>query len=158
LAKTKKPLPDGMKVLVRNKRAGYDYELSERYEAGLVLLGSEVKALREAKATIQDGYIEIRKGEAWLINVQIQPYSHSQGYFAHEPLRKRKLLLHRHEIKKIDAKFSTKGYSLIPTALILKNGKIKLEFAVGRGKREFEKRQAKRKTESQREIDRAMKR
>jgi SsrA-binding protein len=157
--KKKKPaLPEGVKMLVRNKRATHDYEISDRYEAGLVLLGSEVKALRDQNATLGDGFVEIRGGEAWLVGVQIMPYKHGSEYFAHDPRRRRKLLLHRREIKKLDTKASIKGFTLVPLSLYLKDGRVKLEFGVGRGKREFEKRESKKSAEAKREIDSATKR
>ena len=150
----KTQLPEGVVPLVRNKRAFHDFDISERIEAGLSLVGSEVKSLRDQRAVISDGYVEIRGGEAWLVNVQINPYPWA-NQFNHDPLRRRKLLLKRQEIDKLDVKSSQRGFTLIPLALYLKNGKIKLELGVAKGKRQFEKREASREAEARREIDRA---
>ena len=146
----------GEKVLVRNKKATHDFAISEKFEAGISLVGSEVKSLREQNVNITDAYVEIRGGEAWLINAQIQPYPWA-NQFNHEPRRKRKLLLHRAEIKKLDIKTSQRGFSMVPLSMYMKNGKVKVEFGLGKGKREFEKRSSKKDQEAKREIARAMK-
>ncbi len=143
-------------MLVRNKKAHHDFAISEKYEAGISLVGSEVKSLRDQNANLVDSYVEIRQSEAWLINAQIQPYPWA-NQFNHEPRRKRKLLLHRAEIKKLDIKVSQRGFSMVPLSMYMKNGKVKVEFGVGKGKREFEKRNTKKDREAKREIDRAMK-
>lgn len=150
-------LPEGARLLLRNKRATYDYEITERLEAGMVLVGSEVKSLREARGSLAEGYVQIRRGEAWLVNAQINEYPWA-NQFNHDPMRERKLLLHRDQIEKLDTKVSQKGFSVVPIQIYLKGGRIKLELGVGRGKREYEKRDSKRAAEAKREIDRAMKR
>ena len=148
---------DVVKILARNRRATHDYQIEERVEAGLVLTGSEVKSLRDQRASIAEGFVTIRGGEAYLVNVQIleYPFAHQQN---HEPTRERKLLLHRREIAKLDAKLTLKGYALVPMSIYVKNGRIKLELGVGRGKKQFEKRESVKEAEAKREIDRAMRR
>ncbi|HUH03066.1 MAG TPA: SsrA-binding protein SmpB [Kofleriaceae bacterium] len=141
--KDNKHLPEGVKVLVRNRRATYDYAVSDRVEAGIALLGSEVKSLREGHAVIADGHAVIRNGEAWLVNVKIQEYPWA-NQFNHEPTRERKLLLHRSELKKLATKTQQRGYTLIPMSMYLKDGKIKVELGLATGKRQYDKRQAER--------------
>lgn len=155
--RSKSDLPEGARLLLRNKRGSYDYEITERLEAGMVLVGSEVKSLRESKGSLTEGYIVLRKGEAWLVGAQINEYPWA-NQFNHDPTRDRKLLLHKQEIAKLATKVSQKGFTLVPLQIYLKGGRIKLELGVGRGKREFEKRDSKREAEAKREIDRAMKR
>lgn len=153
----KKQAQDGVKVLVRNRRARHDYEIDETLEAGISLVGSEVKSLRDQRASIAEGHITIRGGEAWLVGAQIQeyPWAHLR---THVPTRDRKLLLHRRELDKLETKLTQRGYTLIPLSLYVKQGHIKLELGVARGKRQYEKRETKKEAEAQREIDRAMRR
>ena len=148
---------DAIKVLVRNRRALHDYAIEERLEAGVALTGSEVKSLRDQRASLAEGFITVRGGEAWLVAVQINeyPWAHQQN---HLPTRERKLLLHRREIGKLDVKLSQKGYSAVPLAIYLKNGRIKIEIGVGRGKKQYEKRETVKEAEAKREIDRALRR
>ena len=148
---------DGIKVLVRNRRAFHDYEIEETLEAGISLLGSEVKSLRDTRASIAEGHIQIRGGQVWLIGVQIQewPWAHER---THEPLRERRLLLHRREIDKLDTRLVQRGYTLVPLAFYVKNGHIKVEIGVARGKKQYEKRESVKEAEAKREIDRAMRR
>ena len=148
---------DVIKVLVRNRRALHDYAIEERLEAGVALTGSEVKSLRDQRASLGEGYVTVRGGEAWLVGVQINeyPWAHQQN---HLPTRERKLLLHRREIGKLDVKLTQKGYSAVPLAIYLKNGRIKVEIGVGRGKKQYEKRETVKEAEAKREIDRAMRR
>ena len=148
---------EGNKVLVRNKKARHDYAIEDTFEAGISLVGSEVKSLRESRASLVDAYAEIRNGEVWLINAQINEYPWA-NQFNHDPKRERKLLLHKHEIKKLGVKTEQRGYTLVPLSIYLKNGKIKVELGLGVGKRFFEKRQSKREAEDKREMDRARKR
>ncbi len=158
MAKKKKKntdVPDDGILLVRNKRGRHDYIIEEQFEAGLVLVGSEVKALRDKRGSLNEGHIDIRKGEAWLINAQIQEYAWA-NQFNHSPERRRKLLLHRREIHKIDVRITQRGYTGVPLALYLRGGRVKLSFGIGRGRREFEKRHAKREAEAKRELARAM--
>jgi len=148
---------DGVKVLVRNRRAFHDYQIGDRIEAGLVLVGSEVKSLREGRAALADAYAEIRGDEAWLVGVQIKEYPWA-NQFNHEPLRDRKLLLHRSEIRKLAIKTQQRGYTLVPLALYLKDGKIKVELGLASGKRKYEKRQAAKEATDRREIAQELKR
>ncbi len=146
-----------MKVLARNRRARHDYDIEETLEAGIALIGSEVKSLRDQRASIAEGHITIRNREAWLVGVQINeyPWAHDRG---HAPTRERKLLLHRREIDKLDTKLTQKGYTLVPLSFYTKGGTIKLEIGVARGKRQYEKRETQKEAEAKREMDRAMRR
>jgi SsrA-binding protein len=143
---------DGHKVLLRNRKARHDYDIEETLEAGVVLVGSEVKSLREAAGSLVDAHAEVRGGELWLIGAQINPYPWA-NQFNHEPLRNRKLLAHRQEIKRLAVKVQQKGMTLVPLEVYVKDGRIKIELAVARGRREYEKRDRKRAAEAQREID-----
>lgn len=145
------------KTVVRNRKALHDYEITDTYEAGIQLVGSEVKSLRDSHASINEGFVEIKNGEAWLVNVQIEEYPWA-NQFNHEPTRRRKLLLHREEIAKLAKLKDQKGMSLLPLSVYLKGGKLKVEVAVGRGKKQYEKRETKKEQEAKREIDRAMNR
>jgi len=150
--------PDGAKVLVKNKKALHDYQIHERIEAGLVLVGSEVKSLREARASLAEGYAEIRNGEAWLVGVQIKEYPWAHQ-FNHDPTRKRKLLLHRGEIRKLGIKTQQRGFTLVPLAIYLNDkGKMKIELALATGKRLYEKRESSKEQTAKREIAHAIKR
>lgn len=154
--RTKSVIPDGARVLVRNRRALHEYEIEEAIEAGIVLVGSEVKSLRDSHGNLNDAYAEIRNDEVWLNNAQIQEYPWA-NQFNHEPMRPRKLLLHRREIRRLAIKTQQRGYTLIPLAIYLNEGKIKVELALAEGKKQYEKREATREAEDQRDIDRAMK-
>jgi SsrA-binding protein len=133
-----------IKILAANRAAGHNYLLLERLEAGLVLTGTEVKAARDGKVQLKDAYGEVLGREAWLKNAHISPYSHG-NIMNHDPLRDRKLLLHRKEIEKLLGKTREKGLTLIPTKIYLKNGKIKCELALARAKKLYDKREAERK-------------
>ena len=150
-------IPEEAIVLVRNKKATHDYEIVERFEAGMVLVGSEVKSLRDRRASLTEGYVEVRGSEAWLVGATINEYPWA-NQFNHDPTRRRKLLLHRAEIKKLDTMVSQRGYSAVPLALYLLRGRVKLLVGVGKGKRMWEKRESKKQSEAQREIDRAVRR
>jgi SsrA-binding protein len=154
--RTKSVIPDGARVLVRNRRALHDYEIEETIEAGIVLVGSEVKSLREAHGNLNDAYAEIRNDEVWLNNATIQEYPWA-NQFNHEPTRPRKLLLHKREIRRLAIKTQQRGFTLIPLAIYLNEGKIKVELGLAEGKKQYEKREATREAEAQRDIDRAMK-
>ncbi len=134
------------KILADNRQAGHNYFLSDRLEAGVVLSGTEVKAARAGKIQIRDAYAEVSGNEAWLVNLHISEYSHGNRY-NHEPTRKRKLLLHRREIDKLIGKTREKGYALLPTKLYLKDNLVKCEIALGKGKKEHDKRDVERKRE-----------
>jgi SsrA-binding protein len=137
------------KLLADNRKASHDYELIETYEAGMVLLGTEVKAIREGRINLRDSYARIEDGELYAFNVHISPYSH-RGYADHAPLRKRKLLLHRAEIRKLIGRTVEKGYTLVPVRMYLKNGKVKMAVSLARGKKAHDKRE----TIKRREVDR----
>ena len=145
----------GQKVVAQNKKARHDYTIEDRYEAGLVLTGTEVKSLRAGRASLVDGYAYVDRGEAWLDAVHIPEYG--QGTWTnHTPRRKRKLLLHRHQIEKLQAAVSQGGYTLVPLSLYFLDGRAKVELAVAKGKREYDKRQTLRERQDKREADRAM--
>lgn len=146
-----------IKILAANRQAGHNYALTDRYEAGLVLTGTEVKAARDGKVQLKDAYADIVADEAWLRNAHISPYSHGNR-MNHDPLRSRKLLLHRDEIDKLVGKTREKGFTLIPTRIYLKHGKIKCELALARAKKLHDKREAARTRETEAEARAAMRR
>jgi SsrA-binding protein len=147
----------GIKIVCQNRKASFDYHIDETIEAGLVLLGPEVKSLREGRASLVDSYARIRRGEAFLHSMHITPYP-----FAHhlelDPVRIRKLLLNKREIKRLIGKTEEKGYSLIPTKVYFKDGKAKVELALAMGKNKYDKRRALKEKELKREMDQARKR
>ena len=145
-----------MKVVCQNRKAYHDYHIEETVEAGIVLLGTEVKSLREGKANLKDCYVLMKGREAFLLNCHISPYSHG-NILNHDPLRTRKLLMHRDEIDKLGGKAAAKGYSLIPLKIYFKDSFAKVEIGVAKGKRLFEKREAIKEREAKREIEKAMK-
>ncbi|MGH9620004.1 MAG: SsrA-binding protein SmpB, partial [Bryobacteraceae bacterium] len=130
---------DAIKLLSENRAAGHSYHLLERYEAGLVLTGTEVKSAKAGKAQLKESYADVSGGEAWLLNAHISEYSHG-NLMNHPPVRKRKLLLHRREIEKLQAATREKGLTIVATRLYLKNGHIKIEIAVAKGKKFHDKR------------------
>ncbi len=140
----------GEKVLSVNRQASHNFYLEERFEAGLVLTGTEVKSIRDGKVNLRDGYADIKGDEVWLYNCHISPYTHG-NIFNHDPLRTRKLLLHKQEIRRLIGKVRERGYTLIPTRLYLKNGRIKAEVALAKGKRDYDKRETERKREDEKE-------
>ncbi|MCS7234698.1 MAG: SsrA-binding protein SmpB [Armatimonadota bacterium] len=143
------------RTVVTNRRARHDYHLEETYEAGLQLLGSEVKSLRAGRASLQDAYAKVRGGEVWLVNMHIAPYEQA-GPFNHDPLRPRKLLLHRAEIRRLVGKVKGRGYTLIPLRVYFRRGRAKVELALARGKKEYDRRADIRKREAERQIARAL--
>jgi SsrA-binding protein len=144
--------PGGRKVIARNKQAFRDYFISDRYEAGLALLGSEVKSLRGGHANLNDAYAEIREGEVWLVNAHINPYSHAT-HVNHEPRRPRKLLLHRDEIRRLATKIQERGFTLVPLELYFTSGRAKVEVGLAKGKRQHDKRAAVRDRDVRREME-----
>ena len=149
------PRDEGERTVATNRRARHDYQILERFEAGIVLTGSEVKSLRQGRASLNEAFARIRSGEAWLENLHIPPYEQGEkrGY---DPLRDRKLLLHRREIERLIGKQQEQGLALVPMRLYFSHGLAKVELGLGRGKREFEKREAIAKREHQREMERAL--
>jgi len=149
--------PEGAERLVAtNRKAFHDYHILEKIEAGLVLQGTEVKSLRDGKANLTDGYVQIRGGEAFLVNVHISPYTHG-NIENHDPTRSRKLLLHARQIRKLDADVAQKGLTVVPLRLYFRQGVVKAEIGVARGKKLHDKRETERRREADREAAVAMK-
>ena len=142
--------------IAENRKAFHDYHLLETFEAGMVLLGTEVKAIREGRVNLRDSFARVEGGEVYLYNVNISPYSH-RGYAEHEPLRRRKLLLHRHEILKLIGKTVEKGMTLVPVRMYFKNGRVKIAVSLAKGKKEYDKRETIKKRETDRETRAAIK-
>ena len=149
------PREQGQKVVATNRKARHDYTIEDTYEAGIVLTGTEVKSLREGRASLVDGYAFVDGGEAWLDAVYIPEYTEGT-WNNHAPRRKRKLLLHKAQILKIHNKVKEGGYTLVPLSIYFSDGNAKVELAVAKGKREYDKRQALRERQDQREAQRAM--
>lgn len=147
----------GRSIVARNKRARHDYAITQTFEAGLVLTGTEVKALRTGRASLTDGYVNVRDGEAWLNRVHIGEYDKGT-WTNHEPRQPRKLLLHRREIRDLVKATSEKGVTIVPLSLYFSGGYAKVEIGVGRGKREYDKRQSMAARDAQREAERAVRR
>lgn len=145
-----------MNIVCQNRKAYHDYHIEEKVEAGIALLGTEVKSLREGKGNLKDSYVLAKDSGVFLINCHISPYSHG-NITNHEPLRTRKLLLHKKEIERLRGQVAQKGYSLIPLKIYFKGSFAKVEIGLAKGKRQYEKRDAIRKKEADREIERAMK-
>lgn len=145
----------GIQRVAENRRARFDYELGESWEAGLVLLGSEVKALREGNANLSDSWVQPEKGELFVHNLRIGEYK-AATHQSHEPLRRRKLLLHKREIERIESKVRERGFTVVPTELYFKNGLAKLRIALATGKTGVDRRQAIKERETRREIERAI--
>ena len=145
----------GQKLVAQNKKARHDYHIEDTWEAGLVLMGTEVKSLRQGRASLVDGFAEIDNGEAWLLGVHIPEYS--QGTWTnHAARRRRKLLLNRSEIDKIERKITDKGYTIVPLSLYFKDGRAKVEIALAKGKKSYDKRQSIAKRDAQREATREL--
>ncbi|AJE82889.1 MULTISPECIES: SsrA-binding protein SmpB [Streptomyces] len=145
----------GRKLIAQHKKARHDYLILDTYEAGLALTGTEVKSLRQGRASLVDGFVQLDDNEAWLHNVHIPEYS--QGTWTnHSARRKRKLLLHRVEIDKLAAKSQESGHTIVPLALYFKDGRAKIEIALAKGKKEYDKRQTLREKQDRRETERAM--
>lgn len=146
----------GIKIVAANKKAYHDYTIIETYEAGISLVGTEVKSLREGNANLKESYVLVKEGEAVLLNCHISPYSHG-NINNHEPLRTRKLLLHKKEIEKLFGRIREAGLTVVPLKLYFSKGKAKLEIGLAKGKRQYEKREATKKKEADREIQRHLK-
>jgi SsrA-binding protein len=144
------------RVVADNRKAFHDYHVLETWEVGLVLLGTEIKAIREGRVNLRDSFARLENGEVWLANVHISPYSHS-GYSHHEERRQRKLLLHKHEINKLTGLVREKGLTLVPLQLYFKNGRLKASLALVKGKQEHDKRESIRRREVDRETRAAVK-
>lgn len=146
---TEQPIAD-------NRKALFDYHILDTWEAGIALLGTEVKGIREGRANLRDSFARVERGEVWIYNVHINAYSH-RGYADHEPRRRRKLLLHRHEIRKLIGKTVEKGLTLVPLRMYFKSGKVKVALALGKGKQAHDKRETIRRREVDRETRAAVK-
>jgi SsrA-binding protein len=144
------------RIIAENRKAYHDYHLLETFEAGLVLLGTEVKSIREGRVNLRDSYARIEDGEGFVYNMHVSPYSH-RGYADHEPLRRRKLLLTKQELRKLIGKTVERGMTLVPTRMYFKNGRVKLAVSLARGKKEHDKRETIRRRETERETRAAMK-
>ena len=142
--------------IAENRKAFHDFHLLETFEAGLVLLGTEVKAIREGRVNLRDSFARVEDGEVFIYNVHISPYSH-RGYADHEPLRRRKLLLHRSEIRKLIGKTVENGMTLVPTRLYFKDGRVKVAVSIAKGKKDYDKRETIKKRETDRETRAAVK-
>lgn len=156
-AKTSKPSGDGFKIVADNRQARFQYEILETFEAGVCLVGTEVKSIREGRANLRDGYASIRNGEILLNNVHVSPHGTTAQVFNHDPRRTRKLLLHRKEIRKLIGRVEQDGLTLVPLKMYLKRGKVKIDLALVRGKKLHDKREDSRRKDDQRDIQRAMK-
>ena len=145
----------GKKVVAQNRKARYDYAIEETWEAGLVLVGTEVKSLRAGRASLVDGFGEIERGEAYLLGVHIPEYTEGT-WTNHEPRRRRKMLLHQHEIDKMEGKVRERGFTLIPLSIYFKDGKAKIEIGLARGKKSYDKRHAIAERQANREKQQAL--
>jgi len=145
----------GRKIVSNNRRAIHDYFLEDRFEAGLVLTGTEIKSIRAGKVSLQHSYVTARNEEMWLVDAHISPYEHGNRE-NHDPTRPRKLLLHRREIDRLIDKVNTRGYTIVPTMMYLKDGRAKVEIALAQGKRKYDKREAIAKRDSDRQVERSL--
>jgi SsrA-binding protein len=145
-----------IKIVCQNKKARHDYHIIEVIEAGMVLVGTEVKSLREGRANLKDSYARIRNGELYLVQAHISPYSHAH-YDNHDPERVRKLLVHKRELKRLTGKTQEKGLTLVPLKIYFKEGKAKVELALASGKKSYDKRETLKRKDQKREMERAVK-
>jgi len=149
-------MSDNIVEILRNKKARFEYEILDTYEAGVVLKGTEVKSIRQKKVNIQESYAYIKNGEVYIIGMNISLYEMG-NFFNHEPLRERKLLLHKYEIKKLIGKLNERGYTLVPLRMYIKNGKVKLELGLAKGKNTHDKRRTIQERDSKRDMQREIK-
>ena len=156
MAAQKTEREQAQRTIAENRKARHDYHILDTWEAGVALLGTEVKSIREGRVNLRDSYARIDNGEVWMLNVHISPYSH-RGSAAHEELRQRKLLLHRDEIRKMVGKVAEKGLTLVPLELYFKNGRVKVQLALAKGKQAHDKRETIRRREVDRETRAAVK-
>ncbi len=153
---TGKSAASDIKVVATNRAATYEYAIDERFEAGIALQGTEVKSIRSGGASLREGYVQVRGGEVFLVNTHIAPYDPA-GRAGHDPLRPRKLLLRKKEIDRLAQRAQERGWTIVPLKVYLKNGRVKIEIALARGKRHYDKRDAIAKRDAQRQIERALK-
>jgi SsrA-binding protein len=156
MTKNKATTNTANRLVCQNKKAYHDYEIVEKLEAGIILVGTEVKSLREGRANLKDSYAKIKKGEVFLYGLHISPYTHA-SYDNHDPERVRKLLLHNYEIKRLTGRTQERGFSLIPLKIYFSNGRAKVELGLARGKKLFDKRESLKRKEEIREMDRLRK-
>ncbi len=149
-------MTEGVKVAAVNRRASFDYELGERFEAGIALTGGEIKSIRAGKADLRDAFVQVRAGSAWLVNAYIAPYKQATGFSTVNSHRERQLLLHSKEIGEIEAGVAQKGFTAVATRIYLKKGRAKVEVALARGKKNYDKRATIAKRDAQRDIARAL--
>ncbi len=152
---TKKQATEGFKIVARNRKAYHDYSIVDTIEAGMVLIGSEIKSIRAGSVNLRDGYAAIEGGEVWLYNTHIASYNPASR-FGHAPRRRRKLLLHKKQIRRLDRRVQEKGFTLVPLRIYLKDNRAKVELALARGKRQYEKRATIAKREDERRVRRAL--
>lgn len=148
---------EGIKVVARNRKAQHEYFLEDRYEAGIVLKGTEIKSVRASQVSLQEAYVAIEGGEAWLLGAHIAPYDPASD-MNHDPVRPRKLLLHRRELRSLERDVHQKGYTIVPTRMYLAHGLAKVEIALAKGKRQYDKRRKIRERDAQRQVERALSR
>lgn len=155
---SEKEKSDSIKIVADNRQARFLYEILETYEAGIELLGTEVKSIRAGRTNLRDGYGLLRNGEIWLLNAHISPHATTAQYFNHEPTRTRRLLMHKQEIRKLTGKVTQQGLTLVPLKMYFKRGKVKVTIALVKGKKLHDKRDDLKKRDDKRDMDRAMKR
>lgn len=156
-AKTRAPAAgSGEKVVTVNRKAFHDYHVEEEIEAGIVLRGTEIKSVRDGRVNLRDAYARIENGELWLIGAHISPYQHSGSYFNHEPDRPRKLLVHREQLIELRQKVEARGMTLVPIRLVLRGGRAKVDIAVARGKKLYDKREAMAERDARRDLERSL--
>ena len=152
-----KASPDDTRPIAANRKAFHDFFIEDRLEAGIALVGTEVKSLREGRVNLRDAYAEIRGGEVYLVGVHISPYEQG-NVWNHDPLRERKLLLHGHEIARLQQKINERGYTLVPTRLYFRGSRVKVELGLARGKKQYDKRADLARRDAERDIERALRR
>lgn len=150
-------MADGIKIIAKNKKASHDYILEDKFQAGLVLTGSEIKSIRANRISLREGFVQERDNELWLMSVNIAIYEQASIFGHSDPLRPRKLLLHKREIAQITSRMRERGYTVVPTMIYLQKGKAKVEIALAKGKKMYDKRDAIAKRDSDRDIQRALK-
>jgi SsrA-binding protein len=157
MPKTKAPSGTaGEKIVTVNRKAYHDYHIEDELEAGIALVGTEIKSIRAGRVNLRDAYARIEDGELWLVGAHISPYQQAGSYFNHEPERPRKLLVHRNELNYLRNKIEAKGYTLVPIRLALRKGRAKVDIGIGRGKKLYDKRQALAEQDARRAVERAL--
>lgn len=157
MARARRPSgSDNGKVITTNRRAYYDYHIEEELEAGIALLGTEIKSIRAGRVNLQEAYARIENGELWLIGMHVSPYEQAGDYFQHAPDRPRKLLVHRHELAYLKERVEARGYTLVPLRIVLRRGKAKVDIGIARGKKLHDKRAAIAERDARREVERAL--